>query len=271
MKYLFDNIQTIHERIHARRNIILLSDYDGTLTPICEHPDLAILSEKVRKLLEKFAAHNIFLLGIVTGRSIQQIKKFVNIQKIIYAANYGTEVEGPGIRFINSEAQKSRYILWHIYLRLFKSLRHIEGIHIEDKGLSISLHYRLVKKTTDLQYITKILNSITKPFLEKKMISLDTGKMVHEIRPPAKWNKASIVTWLLINYFPSEFQKDALLIYLGDDKADIEVFTTLKGKGLTVFVGDPAVTSTADYFIHSPEEVEIFLEYLYDQKVCNLK
>ncbi len=270
MKYLFDDIQTIRKRIHAHNKIILLSDYDGTLTPICEHPDIAIISEKVRKLLEKFTSHNTFLLGIVTGRSIQQIKKFVNIQKILYAANYGTELEGPGIRFTNPEAKKSRYILWHIYLRLLKSLKHIEGVYIEDKGLSISLHYRLVKKIKDLQHVTKVFYGITRPFLDKKMISLDTGKMVYEIRPPVRWNKATIVTWLLIHYFPLEFQKDALLIYLGDDKADIEVFSTLRGKGLTVFVGDPAVTSAADYFIHSPKEVEIFLEYLYEQKVCNL-
>lgn len=270
MKYLFDDIQTIYKHIHARNKVILLSDYDGTLTAICEHPDLAILPEKVRELLKKLTSHHKFLLGIVTGRSIQQIKEFVNIRNIVYAANYGAELEGPEMRFTNPEAKKSRYILWHIYLRLLKSLRHIEGVYIEDKGLSISLHYRLVKKIKDLQHITKVFYSITKPFLDKEMISLDTGKMVYEIRSPVKSNKASIVTWLLVHYFPLEFQKDALLIYLGDDKADIEVFTVLRGKALTIFVGDPSVTSEADYFIHSPKEVEVFLEYLYEQKVHNL-
>ena len=90
--------------------------------------------------------------------------------------------------------------------------------------------------------------------------------MVYEIRPPVKWNKASTIQWLLTHYFPVEFSEDALLIYLGDDKADIEVFDSLMGKGLTIFVGNPSDMSTADYYVNSPEEVKVFLEHLYEQK-----
>ena len=151
-------------------------------------------------------------------------------------------------------------------MRLFKSLRHIEGIYLEDKGYTISLHYRLVKKVNDVEFITKTITSITKPYLERKILSLSTGKMVYEIRPPVKWNKATTIQWLLTHYFPLEFSEDALLIYLGDDKADIEVFDSLKGKGLTIFVGNPSDATTADYYVNSPEEVEVFLEHLYEQK-----
>lgn len=269
MRYLFDNIQTVHELLHSKKRVLLLSDYDGTLTPIQEHPDLAILSEEVRELLIKFSSHKAFRLGIVTGRSLKQIKKLVNIQKVLYVANYGVEIEGPGICLISPEAKKTRYILWSIYLQLLKSLKHIEGIYLEDKGLSISLHYRLVKTTHDLEYITKTFHTITKPFFDKKMLCLSTGKMVYEIRPPGKWSKATRITWLLTHYFPLEFRNEALIIYLGDDSADTEVFTMLNGKGLTVFVGKPSDTSTADYFIHSPEEAAVFLEHLYKQKLQN--
>ena len=73
------------------------------------------------------------------------------------------------------------------------------------------------------------------------MLHLHTGKMVYEIRPSVKWNKASTIQWLLTHYFPLEFSENALLIYLGDDKADIEVFDSLRGKGLTIFVGNPQI------------------------------
>lgn len=266
MKYLFDNLQTVTERIQANEKVILLTDYDGTLTPIREHPDLAILSEEVRQLLVKFSSNKTFFLGIITGRSLKQIKKMVNIQRILYAANHGIELEGPGIKFTSPEAKKARGTLWHIYMRLFKSLRHIEGMRIEDKGLSLSLHYRLVKKADDIEYISKTLLSIIKPFLIRKMMILSMGKMVYEIRPPVKWNKATTIQWLLTNYFSVEFSEDAILIYLGDDNSDIEVFTTLNRKGLTIFVGDSSDTSAADYYVSSPEEVKTFLEYLYEQK-----
>lgn len=266
MKYVFDNIQAVNEFLHAKEKVILLTDFDGTLTPIQKHPDLAALSEEVRQILLKISHSRQCFLGIITGRSLQQIKKLVNIPKVLYAANYGIELEGPGIRFTSPDARKARCNLWYVYMQLFKSLRHIEGIYLEDKGLTVSLHYRLVKKARDVEFVTKTFATITRPFFEGKKLSLGTGKMVYEIRPPVAWNKATTIQWLLINYFPLEFSEDALLVYLGDDKADIEVFEDLKGKGLTVFVGHPSDTSAADYYVNSPEEVKSFLEHIYQQK-----
>jgi trehalose-phosphatase len=288
MKYLFENIQSVNELIHAREKTIILTDFDGTLTPIRKHPDLAALSEEIRRTLIKFSQDKALFLGIITGRSLKQIKKLVNIRDVLYVANHGIELEGPGIRSTCPEAKKARSTLWHMYMRLFKSLRHIKGIYVEDKGLSVSLHYRAVKKKGDVEYVTKTLQTITKPFLDRNMLLVHTGKMVYEIRPPVKWNKASAIQWLFTHYFTGEFSKDALLIYIGDDKADIEVFDSLRGKGLTIFVGNPANmsateyhhiagndscwspftpdTSVADYYVHSPDEVKIFLEHLYEQK-----
>ena len=266
MKYLFENILSFNEILQTKKRIILLTDYDGTLSPIQKHPDLATLPEEVRQVLVNISENKAFILGIITGRALRQIKKLINIPGILYAANHGLELEGPGIRFVSKEARKARYRLWHIYMRLFKSLKHIEGILIEDKGLSVSLHYRSVKKSGDVEQFARILQDIIKPFLDNKTLFLDTGKMVYEIRPPVKWDKAITIKWLLTNYFPLEFSADGLLIYMGDDKADIEVFDSLKGKGLTVFVGNPSDTSTADYYVSSPEEVKVFLEHLYEQK-----
>src|SRR3990172_4286947 len=266
MKSLFENIQAVNELLNEREKTILLTDFDGTLTPIQKHPDLAALSEEIRQILIKFSHNKEIFLGIITGRSLKQIKKLVHIRDVLYVANHGIELEGPGIRSTCPEAKKARSTLWHIYMRLFKSLKHIKGVYVEDKGLSISLHYRAVKKKGDVEYIISTLHDITKPFLDRKMLSLSTGKMVYEIRPPVKWNKASTIQWLLTHYFPVEFSEDAPLIYLGDDKADIEVFDSLMGKGLTIFVGNPSDMSTADYYVNSPEEVKVFLEHLYEQK-----
>lgn len=288
MKYLFDNIKIINELLQRKENVILLTDFDGTLTPIRKHPDLAVLSEEIRQILIKFSHDKTIFLGIITGRSLKQIKKLVNIQDLLYVANHGIELSGAGIQYTCPEAKKARSTLWHIYLKLLKSLRNIKGIYVEDKGLSVSLHYRAVKKIDDANKVSRTLHAITKPFLERNMILLSEGKMVYEIRPPVKRNKASAIQWLLTHYFPLEFRENALLIYLGDDKADIEVFDSLKGKGLTIFVGNPSNlyalehnhiagndscrspftsdTTAADYYVHSPEEVKTFLEHFYAQK-----
>ena len=74
------------------------------------------------------------------------------------------------------------------------------------------------------------------PYLDMKALSLNTGKMVYEILPPVRWSKATTIQWLLTNYFPLNVGGDTLLIYLGDDNADREVFNALKDKELTIFV-----------------------------------
>src|SRR3972149_11195720 len=195
MKSLFENIQAVNELLNEREKTILLTDFDGTLTPIQKHPDLAALSEEIRQILIKFSHNKEIFLGIITGRSLKQIKKLVHIRDVLYVANHGIELEGPGIRSTCPEANKARSTLWHIYMKLFKSLRNIEGVHIEDKGLSVSLHYRAVKKRGDVEQVSRTLHAITKPFLERNMILLSEGKMVYEIRPPVKWNKATAVQW----------------------------------------------------------------------------
>lgn len=78
MKYAFDHLQTINELLRAYKKIILLTDFDGTLTPIQEHPDMAILSEEMHQILLNISHSRTFFLGIITGRSLLQIKKTGN-------------------------------------------------------------------------------------------------------------------------------------------------------------------------------------------------
>ncbi|MBI5309288.1 MAG: trehalose-phosphatase, partial [Planctomycetes bacterium] len=125
MNYAFDHIQTISKLLRARKKIILLTDFDGTLSAIQDRPDLAVLSEEARQILLKISRDKSFFLGIITGRSLRQIKKLVTIPGILYAANHGIELEGPGIHFRSSEAKKARCNLWNVYMRLITSLGHI--------------------------------------------------------------------------------------------------------------------------------------------------
>src|SRR3990172_3967651 len=159
MKSLFENIKAVNEILNEREKTILLTDFDGTLTPIRKHPDLAILSEEIRQILIKFSHDKTIVLGIITGRSLKQIKKLVNIQDVLYVANHGIELSGTGIKYTCPEAKKARSTLRHIYMKLLKSLRNIKGIYVEDKGLSVSLHYRTVKNIDDANEVSRTLHT----------------------------------------------------------------------------------------------------------------
>ena len=98
MKYLFDNIQTVNELLHTKENVILLTDFDGTLTPIRKHPDLAALSEEIRHTLIKFTQDNAIFFRYNNRAFLEADQKLVQIGGILYVANHGIELEGPGIR-----------------------------------------------------------------------------------------------------------------------------------------------------------------------------
>ena len=52
------------------KHILFLSDYDGTLTPIVEKPELAVMTEDTRRLLISLANHPRFTVGIISGRAL---------------------------------------------------------------------------------------------------------------------------------------------------------------------------------------------------------
>ena len=72
----------IRTRLNLHRPILLLLDYDGTLVPIRKIPALATLSGKMRDVLRHLVDQPYISLGIVTGRSLQDIKGTVMLKNI---------------------------------------------------------------------------------------------------------------------------------------------------------------------------------------------
>eukprot|EP00611_Tribonema_gayanum_P010071 TRINITY_DN1999_c0_g1_i1.p1 TRINITY_DN1999_c0_g1~~TRINITY_DN1999_c0_g1_i1.p1 ORF type:complete len:497 (+),score=121.49 TRINITY_DN1999_c0_g1_i1:97-1587(+) len=82
------------EELLATRRLVLLLDYDGTLTPIVNDPKKALLSEEVRETLRELPKH--YVTGIVTGRSLAKIRTFVNVPGLFYAGSHGFDILAPG-------------------------------------------------------------------------------------------------------------------------------------------------------------------------------
>ena len=76
MQHLLSVWPEVAEHLRDARHILLLTDYDGTLTPIVERPDMANLSEDIRKLLQTLARQHRFTLGIISGRALADLGHF---------------------------------------------------------------------------------------------------------------------------------------------------------------------------------------------------
>eukprot|EP00903_Cladosiphon_okamuranus_P009996 g9481.t2 len=83
----------VMEEVLKHRKLVLLLDYDGTLTPIVEDPSKALLSERVRAVLTELPKH--FITGIVSGRSLGKIRAWVGVKGLFYAGSHGFDILAP--------------------------------------------------------------------------------------------------------------------------------------------------------------------------------
>lgn len=73
----------------------VLLDYDGTLAPIANHPDLAVLPEDTRAVLERLSRMPGVSVCVMSGRSLDNLRRMVAIEGITYAASQGLEILYP--------------------------------------------------------------------------------------------------------------------------------------------------------------------------------
>jgi trehalose 6-phosphate phosphatase len=266
LEHLLSVWPEVVDRFRVATHILLLTDYDGTLTPIMERPELANLAESMRLMLEALARRYDFTVGVISGRALADLKEKVGISGIIYAGNHGLEIEGPGISFVNPVAEELKPLLFIMHHVLNRSLGAIRGVFVENKGLSLSIHYRLARehRADEVEGIVKKVVGNAEATGKAKITS---GKKVYEVRPAVAWNKGKAVKLLMKKYGKGGRSSGLLPIYLGDDLTDEDGFQVIQGygTGLSVFVGEEARSSSAQYFLKSPAEVAVFLEMLLEQ------
>lgn len=260
MKYLMEQQARIWPRLKGKK-IYLLLDYDGTLTAIAPNPAQAVLAQKTREILKKLAVHSRCVLAIISGRSLANLKKMLHIPKIIYSGNHGLEVDYCGVLVPLFEDASFHVLLQKIYTELRQKMKGIKGVLLENKKMTLSLHYRLADNR-QIPKIKSFFQETIQPYQASRQILVTSGKMVLEIRPPIKWGKGELVRWLLPDI--NRKKQDRAVFYFGDDTTDEDAFRVLKGKGFTVLVGRKK-RSAAEYYLRNSEEVREILNKIWHE------
>ncbi|MCM8790227.1 MAG: trehalose-phosphatase [Candidatus Omnitrophica bacterium] len=251
MKHIFSVWNGIKNGLKGK-NIYLFLDCDGTLAPIADTPDKASIPDKTKEVLGRLSRLGGLRLAIISGRSLSDIRSVVGLDGIIYVGNHGLEVEGEDITSEWKIIPSYKENLARIKTILAAEYAATPGVFIEDKGLSLCLHYRMAD--TDEDTIRDIFRRITGPFKEAGKIATMDGKKVIEVRPATGWGKGKIVKWLLARERMRTGDNDIFPIYVGDDTTDEEAFKALGDNGIAVMVGNvPA--SSARYYADNTDEV----------------
>jgi len=253
----------VTQQLKGTKRVLLFSDYDGTLTPIVERPELANLPESVRQLLRALARERRLVVGIISGRALADLKKRVGVNGIIYAGNHGLEIEGPGVSFVSPIAEEIKPIFRIMHQVLSRSLRAIRGVLVENKGLTLSIHYRLADASKAGE-IKGIVERMVGSAQALGKVRITPGKKVYEVRPANTWDKGKAIKLLMKKYGKGGRESGLLPIYLGDDLTDEDGFKVIEkyGNGISIFIGEANRNTAARYYLKSTDEAGKFLSML---------
>jgi len=239
------------------RRLFLFFDFDGTLVPIQNNPADCSLSPRVRDQLEKIALSGSASIAILSGRSLPDIRKRVQIKGIYYGGNHGLEISGPQIRFIHPEAKSFKHTIDRVYQSIAKATKNFQGVFIEKKNLSFTLHYRMAGKENKA-LVRHIFHKTISEEFAGHAFKVIKGKKVLELAPDVLWDKGRAALFIL-----QRLNMDYLPVYVGDDLTDETAFRALKENGITIRVGRSKKTE-AQYYLKGHWEILQFLKTIYD-------
>jgi alpha,alpha-trehalase len=231
-------------------------DYDGTLTPIVSQPEDASLSDSMRQTLRELAARSP-VVAILSGRDLDDVRRRVNIDSIVYAGSHGFDIAGPdglcrqmGTEFLSNldTAEKE----------LHKALDGISGARVERKRFSIAAHCRNVNEND----VPKVEQAVSEVATRHRKLRRINGKKVYELLPDVAWDKGKAALWLLETLGLESRSGGIRPIYIGDDRTDEDAFRALEQRGIGILVSEQSQPTAAGYSLKNPAEVERFLRAL---------
>ncbi len=257
---VLDDLDSLSQILAAAR-VALFSDFDGTLTPIFDNPHDTTLSPTMRSALSELSK-KLEMVAIVSGRDVKTLRRMVALNSLTYVGNHGLEVWKAGAE----QPERQTSVPHGLSEDIEKGIADIAvpGLSVENKGLSVALHYRNAPDPTTAQ---SALSRILNPLAAAHGLRIREGKMVIEIGPDAKVNKGTAVARLA-----REFDLTGA-IALGDDLTDCDAFdalhelareTGMNGAAVAVLDDETpeAVLRKADYRLSGIAEAERFLRWM---------
>jgi trehalose 6-phosphate phosphatase len=224
----------------ARRRLLVALDFDGTLAPIVARPLRAALAPRTRRLLRRLAAS--YPCVVISGRSRRDLLR--RVRGLGLAGTVGNHGGEPSPR---AAALRARVGRWRRALE--RELAGAPGVAIEDKGLSLSVHYRGAPRPGAAR---AAIRAAAAGLAGARVVG---GKRVVNVVPAEAPHKGAA-----LEAARRRLGCEATL-YVGDDETDEDAFALRGASRIGVRVGR-APASRARYFLRSQASVDALLERL---------
>jgi trehalose 6-phosphate phosphatase len=260
MSYLFEHLDSV-KGLLKRSPFGLITDVDGTISETAPTPQEAKVAPLCRHYLSELCRH-LPLVAAISGRSVAQVRDMVGIGGMVYVGNHGLEIWAGGKSELAEGAADYPEIIAAVIAGLSRRLP-MEGLRIEDKQLTASVHYRLHPAP---ERAKEAILAALRQLPQARGLRIIPERKAIDILPPAA-DKGTAVAALIKRY------RLRAGLYLGDDFTDIDAFmavrTAAQGRGFRGFaIGvisqemPQDFVAEADFTLNGVSDVARFLEWL---------
>jgi trehalose 6-phosphate phosphatase len=234
-------VSAVERLAEAPERAAIFLDVDGTLAPIVPRPEDARVPDEARAEVARLAGRYA-LVACVSGRTGVDARRLVGVDGVRYVGAHGLELAPDADRWRDEIHSFAATVDWPI----------------EDKGLTVSFHYRQAEdESAALEYLDEVAERARRAGLIPRF-----GRKVLEIRPPVHADKGTAVGQML------DETNLRRALYAGDDTTDLDGFRALDGLdvGVRVAVSSDEAPSelirVADVVVASPAELLQLLQRL---------
>ncbi|GFE60719.1 trehalose-phosphatase [Geobacter sp. AOG2] len=212
-------------------------DLDGTLAPIVDDYSAARIVEPMRTTLDKFVKLAKFC--VITGRARQDALDILGVEPQLVIGNHGAE--WPADSYLQNPQFRQWSSAWQD--QLHERLNGINGVEIEFKGASLSIHYR---KATDQANTLSLIDAAIRDL--KPSPRRIGGKYVINLLPMEAFTKGEALVAAMDIFGLKR------AIFFGDDVTDEEVFRLRNVDVFGIHIGEDDQTA-APYYLSKQSEL----------------
>ena len=243
----------IKRRLSNRKRLFFL-DYDGTLAPIVNNPEDAVMAAQTRRAVETLAKK--YQVVIISGRDSKFLRRQFVDMKVSMAFEHGAKFLEMGKKKVQSLVRTDINLWYQAAFRMMTDYSfRVPGSRVEQKEYAVAWHYR--NSPSDFaEYQARKLKAELEGSLSNFPVSIMEGKKVIEARAMES-NKGSFLRWYLNTF---EIHHETLVTAIGDDITDEQMFEALDSSGISIKVGEES--TQADFRIKEQAMINDLLRAL---------
>jgi trehalose-phosphatase len=243
------------ERRPARAHLVVLSDFDGTLTTFNVDPSRPTLRDETRQALEALSAREDVTVGLVSGRRLADLDQRTSLPSEVYLAGlHGLEIRHGDDAWHHPDLLDSRDVIDDVVDHMAAAVGEVPGVRLEHKGVALTVHVRGVAPLTR-QAVLDEADVVAQPWIERGVLKALEANEALEFLPNIPWTKGDAVQWI-VDDVEARLGRPTWCVFFGDDVTDEDAFEATS-TNLSVVVGRRP--SMARFRLDSPAEVAAVL------------